>query len=492
MSAKSKFAVRQKVFKALRLVHPGWGVHSHRGVTFLLLLAFGGIAVVGSFVAKDLRTANADAQKINTAPEQVIRRVAALGHDARETRLYTLFAMTTDDSNLQVEYADRTREADHRVTEGITEYLQQTRTPEELEVGRLLRRDWSHYINVRDEMLAASLEGNTREAMSDDLREGVPSFDRIDQDLEEIKRLYDREAAQRLANVAAASRRFRTRLVVFLGLASAFGIGSILVIQRSKMLNAQQLTKLQMEFVASVSHELRSPLAVISSAADNIVDGIVEGKEGLKRYGLVIRNQNRQMTELVDQILLFASTEDRKNRYALQPLQVAQIFEAVVTSTKELIESAGFMMEQSIEPDLPRVMGDLSAISQCLQNLVGNAVKYGGNTHWIGLRAAAGQSQNGAGREVQISVSDRGMGIDRSELSNIFDPFYRSPRVQAVQIHGTGLGLSLAKRISETMGGTLSVVSELSVGSTFILHLQIAEEVAFETAAAQSGSSSHL
>src|SRR5271165_5270345 len=136
MSAKSKFAIRQKAFKALRLVHPGWGVHSHRGVTLLLLLAFGGIAVVGSFVTRDLRTANADAQKINTVPEQVIRRVAALGHDARETRLYTLFAMTTDYSNLQVEYADRTREADHRVTEGITEYLQQTRTPEELEIGR--------------------------------------------------------------------------------------------------------------------------------------------------------------------------------------------------------------------------------------------------------------------------------------------------------------------------------------------------------------------
>jgi signal transduction histidine kinase len=72
---------------------------------------------------------------------------------------------------------------------------------------------------------------------------------------------------------------------------------------------------------------------------------------------------------------------------------------------------------------------------------------------------------------VRISVADRGIGIDASELTHIFDPFYRSPRVHAAQIHGFGLGLSLAKRIAESMGGRLSVISELSVGSTFTLHL---------------------
>jgi signal transduction histidine kinase len=73
-----------------------------------------------------------------------------------------------------------------------------------------------------------------------------------------------------------------------------------------------------------------------------------------------------------------------------------------------------------------------------------------------------------------MSVADRGIGIDRSDLAHIFDPFYRSPRVNAAQIHGTGLGLSLAKKIAEAMGGKLSVISDLGVGSTFTLHLQIA------------------
>jgi signal transduction histidine kinase len=87
---------------------------------------------------------------------------------------------------------------------------------------------------------------------------------------------------------------------------------------------------------------------------------------------------------------------------------------------------------------------------------------------------------------VQISVADRGIGIDPAEIAHIFDPFYRSPRVTAAQIHGTGLGLSLAKRIAEAMGGRLSVVSELSAGSTFTLHLQIAKGDDMQTAMANS------
>ena len=83
-------------------------------------------------------------------------------------------------------------------------------------------------------------------------------------------------------------------------------------------------------------------------------------------------------------------------------------------------------------------------------------------------------------------MADRGIGIDSSEIEFIFDPFYRSPRVQAAQIHGTGLGLSLAKRIAESMGGRLTVVSQLSAGSTFTLHLQFAKGEDIEWAAADA------
>jgi signal transduction histidine kinase len=475
VSQKNKFALAQKLLQAFSAGNRALGRHSHSGVTLFLFLVFCAMAFVSVMVMRDLRTANALAQKGNAVAVEGLRRLAELEHEARETRQLTLYALTTDDSNLQVEYADRTRESDRQVTEGISEFLKRTKTTQESEVVKRLGHDWSEYISVRNEVLASSMEGSTKEALRHDLEEGVPSFDRIDGDLGEVKQLYSQYAEQSVANAAALSRRIRTGLVVFLGLAVAFALASILAIQEGRILNAMHLSKLQMEFVASVSHELRSPLAVISSAADNLVDGIVEGREGLRRYGLVIRKQNRQMAELVDQILLFASTKERRSKDVLHPLQVSQIIETVLESTAELAQEQGFLVEQHIEAGLPQVMGELSALSQCLRNLVVNAMKYSGDSRWIGISAhLKGTTGSATDQEVQITVTDHGIGIDGAELPHIFDPFYRSPKVSGVQIHGTGLGLSLARRIAETVHGRLSVVSEPAVGSAFTLHLPMA------------------
>jgi len=446
--------------------------------TLLLVLVFCAVAVVGVFVIRDLQTANAEAQNIYAVSVQGLREIGELQFDAQETRRATLYALTTNDSNLQLEYADQSRDADRRVTDGIAQYMHQAKLPAEVLLAGRLTHDWANYLSIRDEVLASILEGSTKEAVSLDLSGGVPSFERVRQDLNEVKRSYDDQASQRLAMVVGTSRRSAVRLIGILGFTFLLSSTAVWAIQRSRMLSAIQLAKLQMEFVASVSHELRTPLAVLSSAADNIADGLVEGKADLKKYGTVLQNQSRQMSGLVDQILLFASTEDRKRRYVLQPLEVTQIVEALEASTHELTQGAGFAVERHIEPGLPQVMGDLSALTQCLQNLVGNAVKYGSPGRWIGLRAFRGHAEHG--EEVRISVSDKGIGMDRSEIPHIFEPFYRSPRVNAMQIHGTGLGLSLATRIAETLGGRLSVVSELSVGSTFTLHLPVAERERLE------------
>jgi len=239
---------------------------------------------------------------------------------------------------------------------------------------------------------------------------------------------------------------------------------------------AQQLAQLQMDFVAAVSHELRTPLTVICSAAENIVDGLVDSKQQLTRYGSVIRKQGRQLATLVDQVLLFASTQEGRSRYQLRPLKVADILKSVLTNTATLAEHSGVSIEQDVPADLPPVMGDLVAVSQCLQNLIVNAVKYSGESRWIGIRARVGQS--GARPEIQISVEDKGIGISSADLPHIFEPFYRSPEVRDAQIHGTGLGLTLAQRIAEGLGGTLTMTSISGVGSVFTLHLVPAHETA--------------
>ena len=445
------------------------------GSALFLLLLIGLEAGVVRFVIRDVRSANNEVQGMYASSVLGLRRIGNLQYDAQETRRATLYALTTNDSNLQVEYATQSREADARVTAGIAEYLQQAQLPQEVELGKRLQQDWKAYLAARNEVLASILEGSIKEAVSYDLAQGVPFFDRVRRDLEETQRLYDEQASQRLANVAARANRTVTRLITVLGVTVLIAGIFVWVLQKDKMASTMKMARMQMDFAASVSHELRTPLAVLCSAVDNIADGVVSGKEQLAKYGAVIRNQTRQINGLVNQVILFVSTQDLKGRFELQPLAVSDVVEAAVTGTAELIRRAGFTLEQHISPDLPKIQGDLSALSQCLQNLITNALKYGDQGRWIGIRASmeGGREHH----EIRISVQDRGMGIARADLHQIFEPFYRSRSALAEQIHGTGLGLPIAKSLAEAMGGRISVTSEVGVGSTFTLHLPIAEQL---------------
>ena len=449
--------------------------------TLLLLMVFTVETGVVIFVIRDLRAADSEVQTMYVRSVIGLRGIGGLQYDAQETRRATLYALTTNDSNLQVEYADQSRDADRRVTNGINEYLARARTDSEIEVGKRLQSDWVAYLKVRDEVLASILEGSIKEAVDYDLQGGVPSFDRVRQDLEEIKRQYDEQASRQLADVDESSRRSAGRLVGVLCFTLLFASVSIWAIQRARMLSALKLAKLQMDFVASVSHELRTPLAVISASAQNIADGVVQEKDQLTRYGNVIRNHTRQLTELVNQILLFASTREGRTHYVMRPMSIEQLVESVMHNTREVVREAGFTVDLLIEPDLPPILGDISALSQCLQNLVGNAIKYGGKSGRISLRAFLHKSDVPLSDEVRIAVEDHGIGIDTSDLPHIFDPFYRSPAVAAAQIHGTGLGLPLAKNIAEAMGGKITVVTKLGVGSVFTLHLPALKKGTLQT-----------
>jgi two-component system phosphate regulon sensor histidine kinase PhoR len=155
-------------------------------------------------------------------------------------------------------------------------------------------------------------------------------------------------------------------------------------------------------------------------------------------------------------------------------LDVAEIIEAALENTASVITGGAVSVERHVEPGLPAVAADFAALSQCLQNLITNAVKYGGDSRWVGIRATA-RKENNSVREVTVTIEDKGIGIDPGEMKQIFDPFYRSPAVAGSAIHGTGLGLPLAKTLIEAMRGRLTVESELGKGTSFTVHLPVAE-----------------
>ena len=129
----------------------------------------------------------------------------------------------------------------------------------------------------------------------------------------------------------------------------------------------------------------------------------------------------------------------------------------------------GRAVHREIAADLPPVLGDAAALRSAVQNLIANAVKYGGRDRWVGIRAEHARDRRRS--EVRITVSDHGAGIPASELPHIFDPFYRGADAVERQVHGNGLGLSLVKRIVAAHGGRVSVTTRAGAGSSFTIAL---------------------
>jgi len=266
-------------------------------------------------------------------------------------------------------------------------------------------------------------------------------------------------------DIAVSSWRAHNLAISF-GLLGVLAAAMALIV--SVMRRAEKLANLQMEFVASVSHELCTPLSVINCAAENLADGVVESPREIREYAEIIRDQGRRLEHLVDQSLSIAAGKLGQSQLSLRPVQIPPILSRTIEASAPMLREAAFELKEEIDSDLPLVMADPGAVEKCVENLLSNAVKYGGPNREI---AVCAEVVNGTKRpEVQISVKDRGAGIPAADLPNIFEPFYRVPSARESRVRGAGLGLYLVKKMMEAMGGTVTVASELDRGTAFVLH----------------------
>lgn len=259
-----------------------------------------------------------------------------------------------------------------------------------------------------------------------------------------------------------ANRRFRN-------LGMGFGIllllgGAISAIifsaQRAKMLAQRQI-----DFVSSVSHEFRTPLAVIYSAGENLADGVAKEDGQVSKYGDLIKGEGRKLSAMVEQILDFAGANSGRKKYNFSKTAVGDVVKDAINECRHLLNEKNITLDTDIPASLPTIDADRKALSQAVQNLIANSVKYSNRERWIRVSA-----ENG-GNKIKLAVEDRGMGISKKDLRQIFQPFYRSKEVVDAQIHGNGLGLSLVKQIAEAHNGRVIVESEPGRGSRFVIEI---------------------
>ncbi len=225
------------------------------------------------------------------------------------------------------------------------------------------------------------------------------------------------------------------------------------------------LSRLKSDFVANVSHELKTPLALIRLFAETLELGRVPNEDKARQYYRVINKESQRLTQLINNILDFSRIEAGRKEYRFAPSDVTRIVGEVVEAYRFQIEQQGFELSLEVPDGLPEINVDKEALGQALINLLNNAIKYSRDDKRIRIAVSADD------RRVLISVADHGIGIDASEQKKIFEKFYRASDSLVHDTKGSGLGLSLVRHIMDAHGGSVEVESAPGVGSTFTLSL---------------------
>ena len=269
--------------------------------------------------------------------------------------------------------------------------------------------------------------------------------------------------------VAFASLRNR---LVYAGLLGAFYATLVVgVVYTARALYLQaRLSRLKTDFVSLVSHELRTPLTSIRMFIETLALGRVKDPAQTQEVLELLQRETERLSTMIERVLDWARLESGRQRYRKERLTVRQILDASLDAFRAQRLDSEVQLSCQLPEALPVVEGDREALAGALLNLLHNAYKYSGAEKRIELRA--GPTDGG----VDIEVEDHGVGIAKRDRKRVFERFYRVDNLLTRQTEGSGLGLSISRRIVEAHGGKLTVRSELGKGSTFTIHLPAAKE----------------
>jgi signal transduction histidine kinase len=223
------------------------------------------------------------------------------------------------------------------------------------------------------------------------------------------------------------------------------------------------LTAMRSDFVSSVTHELKTPLANIRAMADTLARRPIGG-ETVRDYAELLMQEARRLTRLVDNLLAYARVTDVTEMYAFEPIAPSELVDDVLQNFRHPLSERGFTVEVDMPVDLPLVRADRTAMMLTLDNLVDNAIRYSPQERFIRIAARR------EGPNVVIEVRDRGVGIAREELSVVRRKFARGKLARA---DGSGLGLAIVSRIIADHKGTLVLDSEPGTGTTAKVYLPV-------------------
>jgi two-component system phosphate regulon sensor histidine kinase PhoR len=231
----------------------------------------------------------------------------------------------------------------------------------------------------------------------------------------------------------------------------------------------RRLETMRRDFVANVSHELKTPLASIKAYTETLLDWALHDEEVNVRFLNRIDEQTERLNRLILDLLDLAKLDSGDAVFDHAPIALAPVIRTCVESTRDRAVAKGLTL--ALDPgaldDATLVVADEEAVRQILDNLLDNAVKYTPEGGWVRISCVLTTHQ------VAIEVADSGIGIPRDDLSRVFERFYRVDKARSRELGGTGLGLSIVKHLVQSIGGTISVASRVGEGTHFTIQLPV-------------------
>ena len=229
-----------------------------------------------------------------------------------------------------------------------------------------------------------------------------------------------------------------------------------------------RVAELRSQFVASVSHELKTPLTAIRMFAETLVHSTVRDPYAREEYLTTIVNEAERLSRLLNNVLDFSQMERGQREYHLRPTALDAVVQRSAHTLQYPLSQKGLCLRVDVADDVPLVQADEDALQQAVLNLLTNAMKYSGSSSAIDLRL------HGSNGEAIITVRDYGLGIPPAYREHVVEKFFRVPSPETAGIPGAGLGLTLVDHIVRGHGGRLEIESLAGSGSTFSIHLPVA------------------
>lgn len=266
-----------------------------------------------------------------------------------------------------------------------------------------------------------------------------------------------------------AVRRQATVFAIAFGLLLVVIVGGLVATYRL-VKRETEMARLKADFVANVSHDLKTPLSLIRMFGETLQLGRVTDEAGRQEYYRVITRESERLSRLIDNVLDFSRLEDGRREYDIVTTAVEPVIRETLEAFDYVLGQQGFKVEVTVPPDLPPVPLDADAVGQALANLMDNAIKYSGDVNTLRIDARI------EGDALAISVADTGIGILPEEQPKIFEKFYRVGRSETQGRRGSGVGLALVRHVAQAHGGRVTVESRPGEGSRFTLWFPLCRE----------------